>query len=382
MPSWQFTWRNIGGRSLAGILPLLLWMTSRCYAENPPVSAVPGTGQALSLQACRQIALEQQPALTATRASLKAAQDRASALENLRVPTLLARDLPIRRKQSALGVTIAQGGIIQAEAETLYGVTFSYLTALYADQQIRIADKQIRERLNGLLTLVRDEATRKARRDVILEQHENLVKSFLHTLDGRVQEARQGKSRALAALREAMGVGPDFVFTLPQRDLPCPRVNPQGAELVALALARRGELIQANALVEVICLEIDAQATSCKPTMRTFASGSDIHAKLIPSGDVGGLGYHPAMVGPEMPPSLTGSRAARMEQARDYHQRRGGGRQGAQPDRPGSGRSISPLAGKSAEGGPPGGRVPRIADVLREDEGELQPAHAQLSQRR
>jgi outer membrane protein TolC len=282
---------------------------------------VPGTNPVLTLQACRQIALEQQPSLAATRASLKAAQDRANALENLRVPTLLARDLPIRRKQSALGVTIAQGGITQAEAETLYGVTFTYLTALYADQQVRIADKQIRERLNGLLTLVTDESTRKARRDVILEQHENLVKSFLQTLDGRVQEARQGKSRALAALREAMGVGPEFVFALPQRDLPCPRVNPQGVELVALALARRGELVQANTLVEVICLEIDAQATSCKPTLRTFASGSDIHAKLIPSGDVGGLEYHPSMVGPEMPPSLTGSRAARMEQARDYHQR-------------------------------------------------------------
>ena len=316
MRSCRCTWRIA-----AGMLPLFLCLATRGYADSLPASAAPGTNQALSLLACRQIALEQQPSLAATRASLKAALDRANALENLRVPTLLARDLPIRRKQSALGVTIAQGGITQAESETLYAVTYSYLAALYAEQQIRIADKQIRERLNGLLTLVTDESTRKARRDVILEQHENLVKSFLQTLDGRVQEARQGKYRALAALREAMGVGADFVFVLPQRDLPCPRANPQGAELVALALARRGELVQVNTLVEVICLEIDAQATSCRPNMRTFASGSDIHAKLIPSGDVGGLEYRPAMVGPEMPPSLTGSREARMQQARDYYQR-------------------------------------------------------------
>jgi hypothetical protein len=303
------------------MLPVLLFLAARVFADSPPVQDTPGTSSALTVQACRQIALEQQPSLAATQASLKAAIDRASALENLHVPTLLARDLPIRRKQSALGVTIARGGLTQAESETLYGVTYSYLAALYAAQQIRMADKQIRERLVGLMALVTDETTRKARRDVILEQHENLVKSFLQTLDGRIQEGRQGKNRALAALREAMGVGSDFLFALPERDLPCPRVDPRLDELVALALARRGELVQANTLVEVTCLEIDAQATSCKPTMRTFASGSDIHAKPIPSGDVGGLEYRPAIVGPEMPPSLTGSRAARIEQARDYHQR-------------------------------------------------------------
>jgi len=140
-------------------------------------------------------------------------------------------------------------------------------------------------------------------------------------VDGRVEEARQGQKRAEAALREAMGVGPEFVFVLPKRDLPCPRVNPQLEEVTALALARRGELVQAYTLVEVICLEIDAQATTCMPNMRTFASSSDIHAKPIPSGDMGGVNYRPVIVGPEMPAFLSGSRSARVEQARDYHQR-------------------------------------------------------------
>ena len=314
-------------RAFAGALPLLLCLSSPSVADTLPEPAAesvasPPANAPLTLQACRQIALGQQPALAATRASVKAAIDRASALDNLRVPNFLARDLPIRRKQAALGVTIAQGGIIQAESETLYGVTFSYLAALHAAQQIKTANGQIRGRLKDLLTLVSDPAVQKGRRDVVLPQHQNLVKSFLETLEGRAQEGAQGQQRALAALREAMGVGPDFVVALPDRDLPCPRDKPQLDELVALALARRAEIIQASTLAQVICLEIDAQASSnCRPNMRTFASGSDIHAKPIPSGDMGGVNYRPAIVGPEMPPFLSGSREARVQQAHDYYER-------------------------------------------------------------
>ncbi len=166
-----------------------------------------------------------------------------------------------------------------------------------------------------------DQAVRKERRDVVLEEHLNLVKSYLHTVTGRVQEADQGYLRAVGRPARSDGRRSRIRPRAAQRDLPCPRVNPKLEELVALALARRGELIQANTLAEVICLEIDAQNTSCKPSLRTFASGSDIHAKPIPTGSGGGLDYHPGAVGPEMPATLNGSKAARVEQARDYHQR-------------------------------------------------------------
>lgn len=307
-----------------GVLPVLLSLSSIGQADSlpSPSTVAVAANPPLTLQACRQIALHQQPSLAATRAALQAAIDRQNALENLRVPACLVRDLPIRRKQAALGLTIAQGGMSQAEAETLHGVTFSYLAALHAAQQIKLANGPIRGRLKDLQTLVSDPETQKMRRDVVLPEHRNLVKSFLETLDGRVKEAEQGQQRALAALREAMGVGPDFILTLPDRDLPCPRALPQLNELVALALARRGEMIQAATLAEVVCLEINAQASNnCRRNMRTFASGSDIHAKAIPSGDLGGVNYRPAVVGPEMPAFLTGSRDDRVRQAHDYHQR-------------------------------------------------------------
>lgn len=309
--------------ALACLWPLLLCLTSAGHTDTLP--AADAAAAARMLQTYRQIALENQPTIAATRASVKAALDRVQALECLRVPTCLARDLPIRRKQAALGVTIAQAGTVQAEAETLHGVTVGYLAALYANQQLRLTDEPergIRHRLLDLQTTVDDFLKKKQRPDVTLEEHRNLVRAFLETLDGRVSEAEQGKLRALAAMREAMGVGPHFVVAVPDGDLPCPRVQPPTLnELIALAEARRGEVIQAAVFAEVVCLEIDAQASTNKATMRTFASSSDIHAKPVPTGDLGGLNFRPAIVGPEMPAYLNGSREARVQQARDYYER-------------------------------------------------------------
>jgi outer membrane protein TolC len=311
---------------LAALLPLFLGIASVGLADSlPEPSATAPDNQALTIQACRQIALGNQPAIAATQAALRAAQDRLHALETLRVPTVLARDLPIRRKQAALGVTIAQAAVAQAETETVHGITASYLGSLYAAQQVRLAndpEQGIRRRLTDLQTLVNDLVENKQRRDVTLREHRDLVRSFLETLDGRVSEAEQGQLRALAALREAMGVGPDFAVELPNRDLPCPRVVvPQLPELLALAFARRGEMIQAATFADVVCLEVSAQATSCRPSMRTFASSSDIHAKPIPSSDVGGVNFRPSIVGPDMPVYLNGSRENRVQQARDYYER-------------------------------------------------------------
>ncbi len=305
---------------LVALMPLVGRAEEGLPAALPGVSANPP----LSLRSCRQYALENQPTLAAAQGTLKASIDRFNALENLRVPTLLARDLPIRRKQAALGMSIAQAGVTQAESETLHAVTSSYLGALYAAQQLHLVhdpENGILRRIKDLQSLVSDEKIRSQRRDVTLPQHEELVKSFLQTLDGRIQEAEQGKLRALAALREAMGLCTETALVLPERELPCPRIQPSLPELTSLAQSRRGEMIQAATFAEVVCLEVEAQGTTCRPSAKTFASGSDIHAKPIPVGQPGGVDFRPVIVGPEMPAFLNGSREARVRQARDYHER-------------------------------------------------------------
>src|SRR5262249_39795549 len=89
---------------------------------------------------------------------------------------------------------------------------------------------------------------------------------------------------------------------------------------VEMALSRRGELIQAANVAQVTALEIDAQAASCFPATRTFASVVDIHARPVPQGFHDGF-YRPEAVGLEMPVNLGGKRKDRMERAGDFNAR-------------------------------------------------------------
>lgn len=321
------SYRVIHHRVLAGVLPLLLYVAPTGRADTlPDVASAEKTNAPLTLRTCREIALANQPSIAAAQASLAAAVDRANALEHLRGLASLARELPVRRKQAALGITIARGGIAQAEAEALYGVAYSYLSAVYANQQIDLAE-QIRSNLDDLQKLVDDavqtEPGKKtvAHPIVVLKEHRNVVNAYIATLQGRREEAQQGEERAQAALREAMGVGCTYPLPPLPRALPCPTPELNKEELIALALARRGELVQTANAVDVVCLEIEAQGLSCRTVSRTFAAGSDIHARPIPAGIYDARAYRPGALAPEMPTTLVGSRGDRQTQARDYLQR-------------------------------------------------------------
>lgn len=319
--------RFIVWRAFAGVLPLLLYVAPAGLADAlPDASSAEKSNAPLTLRMCRDIALANQPSIAAAQATLAAAVDRANALEHLRGLAGLARELPVRRKQSALGIAIARGGIAQAEAETMYGVTYSYLSAVYANQQIDLSE-QIRSNLDDLQKLVDDavqvEPGKKsiAHPIVVMKEHHNVVNAYLATLQGRREEAQQGEERAQAALREAMGVGCAYPLTPLPRMLPCPKVEPSKEELIALALTHRGEIVQAANAVDVVCLEIEAQGLSCRSVSRTFAAGSDIHARPIPAGIYDARAYRPGALGLEMPTTLVGSRADRQTQTRDYLQR-------------------------------------------------------------
>src|SRR5205807_2692983 len=80
-----------------------------------------------------------------------------------------------------------------------------------------------------------------------------------------------------SGLREALGVGPDCPLTLAADRLPALEPPVDRAQVLAAALARRGEVIQAATAVQVTCLEIDAQESSHHRQLNTFAAGSDIH---------------------------------------------------------------------------------------------------------
>lgn len=286
---------------------------------NPPAPMVLQTAPApvLTLAECRQIALDGQPAVVAARNSLAAAEARARAVENILIPSLIQRDLPIRRKQSALGVQISRALLLQAEWEAVYSVTRNYLSAGYARQQLEVIDHTIAnlKDFREAIDLLKEDPRR---RDVTVRDVEK-TDVLLQIAAGRREEAVIGYERALAALREAMGVGADDCPHLAPV-LPDVHATVNKDEILALALARRGEIAQAVHAAEVVCLEIDAQATSLLPTMRTFASASDIHAQQVPQGERNGE-YRPGALPLEMPPFLAGGKKGRVEQARALHEK-------------------------------------------------------------
>ena len=132
---------------------------------------------------------------------------------------------------------------------------------------------------------------------------------------GRVEahSGDAGSQARLVALREAMGLGPEFAISISPGGLSETTVQPDRNAVLAAALSRRGELIQANTLMQIACVEADAQATSILQRMETFAAGIDIHSTQIPQGS-NGIEYRPPAVPPEMPTLLLGTRKERIKQ--------------------------------------------------------------------
>jgi outer membrane protein TolC len=275
--------------------------------------------QPLDLAACRRLALDKQPALAAARASLAAAAARSEALDHLHLPGFLARDLPIRRQQAALGITIAEAGVTRAEGEALYGVTYCYLSALYARQQQTVADQALKN-LQELHDLANQIVSTASRTDVSKREVDQ-IGVYILVARGRRAEAVEGEQRALAGLREALSLGADCPLSLAASTLPMVTPAVDRAQVLALALARRGELAQASNAAQVFQYEVEAQQHKrLLPRASTFASGSDIHAQPVPPGSYDEV-YKPGAVGVEMPTTLVGSRGDRVEQAEAYNAR-------------------------------------------------------------
>jgi outer membrane protein TolC len=298
------------------LLSSLLACTSPGGAADKKDAVPPPS--ALDLAACRQLALDQQPALKAYRASQAAAATKARALDDLRLAPLIAHDIPTRRKQSALGVQIAEARVAQAEQETLYAVTRNYLTVLYAKQQDALVDKAL-ENLRDLRDTVKQIVDDGLRKDVTARDLDR-IRVLVLLAEGKQEEAKAGSPRALAALREAIGLEPETPLVLADKNVPYPAPEVKRDQVLEAALSKRQELLQATLAAEVFCWEIKAQSSILGPTGRTFATAADLHADPVPQGSQNGE-YRPGAVGIEMPTNLTGERSARVEQAQELHAR-------------------------------------------------------------
>jgi outer membrane protein TolC len=287
----------------------------------PPKVLASNTTQAAAIPIynvadCIRVAFEKQPALAAARHSVAAKQTASEGLNKFNVNYLFAPDIAQRRQQSCKGVSAAQAELTQAEIDTAYSVTRTYYSAIYARLQHDVA-------ADILTKLELDRADLKRSIDAGAPGFNT---SMMDRLDIAINlakakqlEAEAGMNRALAALREAMGIGLECSsFQLAELVLPDPKVNVDRCEIVNLALARRGELMQVLIAADIFHLEIDAQGRFFFRTLvRTFANGGDIHSQPVPPGERNG-NYRPGAIGFEMPVTLAGPRNSRIEQACQY----------------------------------------------------------------
>ena len=282
------------------------------------VQAQEGPAVKYTLPELINLGLEKQPALAAARASLVAADSGVRGLNSLKFAGLFAKDMPIRKQQACLGVTIAAAGLEQQEWETRYAVVRNYYSVIYAREQHKVV-RRIEGKLKEALKTA-EELIKRGDPDIkVTKLDVDILKLNLQLLQSKEVEARIGIAKATAALREALGVGLEFPLVIGEDQLP-PLVKTFDRDaLIAMALANRGEITQAGSAHQVTALEVDAQGKLRGPNGRTFGC-SDLHAKPIPQGVANGE-YRPGAIGLEMPGSMAGRKAERVERAQALNDR-------------------------------------------------------------
>ncbi len=312
------------------------------HEEAAPLAASDVPPGPLTLDACIELGMTHQPSLDAARASLSAAQTGERALAKLILPRILAKDLGVRQQQACLGVTIASASLTQAEWETRYAITRNFFTVQYVHaQQIVIAD--VLKSLNASraralkIYLSADTKTKITKLDIeTLDVQLALVKN-------KKSQADNGLLKAIAALREAMGLGCDYPIQIAATGLPAEvydykvwvddfddkgkkkknevtkykrLYNLDKQQLIASGLANRGEIVQANTVAQVVDLEVSAQNLIRGWQGRTFHQGADLHVQagqpMTANGD-----YKPGWFVPEMPVMLAGRKRDRAARASD-----------------------------------------------------------------
>ena len=305
--------------------------------EAPPISPAKSSGP-LSLDACLELGMQHQPTLDAANASLSAAVSGKRALDRLIIPRLFTPDLGVRKQQACLGITIASAGVSQAEADTRYAITRNYFTVQFIrsqDQVVVDVQKNLKKAYDRAYKLYKSGDVDVKITAVDLEA----IQVQIAMVKNKKSAIDNGMLKALAALREAMGLLHDYPLEIAAVDLPPAvyAVKVPGKDkkeeteyrqlyqidknaMIAAANANRGEMIQASTASQVTNLEVQAQNKIRGWQGRTFASGADIHESGVPQG-VFNNDYRPYAIGISMPPFLAGRKKDRMQRASDFDAR-------------------------------------------------------------
>lgn len=306
----------LGGIVVSFVLPWSARAADLPESIAPPLKAGVKSEAAptiLTMADCIQIAHDKHPRIHAASASLASAQAQAQALDNLhRGP--MTKDLCIRREQSSLGVDAAQAALVQTELDVEYAVKRTYFTVIYARMQKKVTDDVVGN-LKFYQERVKEAVDKGTGKKEWTTNTVDKITIYYRMAESKQIEAAHGIERAMAALREAMGVGCELCFEVPYDQLPITKVTISKCDIIAMALSNRGELVQADNLAAITNLEKDAQCKHCMPGLiPTFAAGADIHSGVVPQGIANGE-YRPGGIPPEMPTHIAGKRNDRCKRA-------------------------------------------------------------------
>jgi outer membrane protein TolC len=292
--------------------------------KKPAWKAWQPTGPAHTLGMCLAIGQERQPTIAAAAASLAAAERGYVALIGLRpITEILSPDLPVRKLQSQRGLAAACAEVMKVRQENTYDICRLYFTYVYATQQEQTA-AEIVEQLDSFYEIAKEFLKLPADPKVKVNEFSlGEIDAVISEVRELREEASTGRKMAYFALKEAMGVPPEYELTLADKELPVMGGTVDQDTVVALAVARRAELVQSAVLVDVTRLEVCAQQKlSRRIRASTFASGTDLHARTIPVAARNGE-YRPGAIAPEMPTEIVGSaedRVGRMTQHLRVHE--------------------------------------------------------------
>lgn len=292
-----------------GVASVALGVTAIARGQGP----APGTVPVYRLSDCLSIARQQQPALQAAAASLAAAQTGQRGLHEIRFGALLARDLPVRRQQASWGVNAASANLTQVECDTNCAVARTYYSVIYAREQRKVAEQVV---LRLKVTVANGETLlgKEGAPDDLTPVSIAKAKFFLAMSQKKQLEAERGLQRALAGLKEAMGLPPGSEFAVAEDKMPEPLAAVDKTTVINLAVARRGEVAQAESAVNISCLEVSAQSRLRGVRRPTAAAGGDMHARPIPTGSFGD-DYKPGAIGLDFPTMFVGPKATRVQRA-------------------------------------------------------------------
>lgn len=293
--------------------------------KKPAWKAWQPTGPAHTLGMCLAIGQERQPTIAAAAASLAAAERGYIALIGLRpITEILSPDLPVRKLQSQRGLAAACAEVMKVRQENTYDICRLYFTYVYATQQEQTA-AEIVEQLDSFYEIAKEFLKLPVGDPKVKVNEFSLgeIDAVISEVRELREEASTGRKMAYFALKEAMGVGPEYELTLADKELPVMGGTVDQDTVVQLAVSRRAELVQSAVLVDVTRLEVCAQQKlSRRIRANTFASGTDLHSKPIPAAARNGE-YRPGAISPEMPTEIVGSaedRVARMTQHLRVHE--------------------------------------------------------------